>query len=407
MKSCWSCKEDLYSFLATETRRLEKLIDFNFSEASSEKYEKFLNLFEQSSSPDLWIQNFLKYFPEYGKSSLPFLDPAPETWPTLADTWPALENENKKKKKKTCISDGFQEEQKKFFRENGVLGPVKIDCFKDMDFSFLDELINHTGEKSEYFFKSKKIVDLALNNTLLNKVRSLLGDNVVLLNDTIVFLNPQQNPEATHSDIQGGSVLYGDEFFRDDPGFLNVWISISGTDSLKAPLHFFPGTHLFNIIPILAHLYTIRKNPERSSYYANLFTCLEGNEHVRRSLRLQIETLKETFDKDYLKSYTRQEIYTVPGECIFFNSHVIHGSSPNLSNVPRTALVFRYRQARAKPLNFGFPKGVLKSCLALPKGGEAMRSKNHTKIPIVQVLGKHHHKDYHVIDIEKIKSHIN
>ena len=405
MQTFWSPKEDLYSFLDAENQRLEKLIDLNSSELSQKKYVKILDLFEHYSPTDLWIRKFLTCFPEYGKNSYSFPDLPPDTWPKLSNTWPILKNKNEKNKK-TTKSEGFNEGQKQFFKKNGILGPIKIDCFKNMDFSFFDEIITHSGEKSKYFFKSKKIIDLAIHDTLLSKVQDLIGDNVVLLDDTIVFINPHQNAEATHSDIQGGSVLFGDDFFRDDPGFLNVWISISGTDSLKAPLHFFPGTHRFSIIPILTHLYAIHKHPERLPYYSNLFACLGENEHVRRSLRLHIETLKETFEKDLLKRYVRQEIYTNPGECIFFNSHMLHGSSPNLSNTPRTAIVFRYRQAEVKPLDFGFPQDILNSCLELPKNHDTSTYKILPEVPVVQVLGNQQHKGYRVIDVEKIKSHI-
>lgn len=405
MQAFWGPKEDLYSFLDDETQRLEKLIDLNSAEISPKKYAKILNLFEQYSPTDLWVQKFLTCFPEYGKGSYLFPEPAPNTWPTLANTCPIFKSEyNKNKKIKK--SEGFNEDQKQFFKKNGILGPIKIDFFQNMDFSFFEEVITHSGEKSKYFFKSNKIIDLAIHDKLLSKVQDLIGENVVLLDDTIVFINPHQNAEATHTDIQGGTVLFGDDFFRDDPGFLNVWISISGTDCLKAPLHFFPGTHRFSIIPTLTHLYAIHKHPERLPYYSNLFACLGGNEHVRRSLRLHIETLKETFEKDLLKRYVRQEIYTDPGDCIFFNSHVLHGSSPNLSNTPRIAIVFRYRQAEAKPLNFGFPQDILNSCLELPKNYETMDYKTLPEVPVVQVLGNQQHKGYRVIDVEKIRSHI-
>lgn len=386
MKKFWRSKESLNLFLSDEIFRAQTLINNKpFKKSSNHKHLR--SLFKNCELTSCWINDFLSFFPEYKKSSPIFCEKI------KINTWPKLQKEEIEDQHADYMTKGgFSSTEKMFFKQNGVLGPIKINTFKSKNFSFLKELIVHSGDKSNYLFQSKDMLNLAANGEILSKVQSLLGKDVVILDDTVLLINPGQNVDVTHSDVQGHASLLGDQFFRNDPGVLNVWISVSGTNDLKSPLHFFPGSHHFPIIPSLEHLRVICRHPEKAFYYSNLFSFLGKEEHNRRAHRLHMETLKEVFHEIYLERYIRQEIYTEPGECIFFNSHVLHGTSKNVSDSPRISIVFRYRKATAKPLAEGSPF----LCFQIKQ-----KDKNGMKeIPVIQILGNKHHSSYQIANTE-------
>ena len=316
-------------------------------------------------------------------------------------TWPRLREINSfdfldfLEDKQSLTRDQFN-----FYNKKGVLGPIKLEFLDQIDLKVFEKIITHQGDLSDYYYKSQKILSIAIHPEVLSKVKSILGENVILLNDTIIYVAPNKQLDATHSDIQGGATIMGDNFYDNDSGFLNVWVSITGTNSKNAPLHFFPGTHQWPINPIILHIESISKHPEKINYFAKLFTIFDKSEYIRRSHRLHLQVINDIYPQHILSDIQRYEIYTKPGECIFFHPHVLHGSFTNQTSKPRISIALRYRKAEDKPMNFGFTRENLLHYYTDSELDGLGLDHKEDKLPALQVAGNKHHKKYKAVRVD-------
>ena len=292
------------------------------------------------------------------------------------------------------------EDQAQFMRENGYLGPMKLHSLTPSSIASIKKTISCEGAISNFYFQSKQIMDLAVNPEILAKVESIIGDNVVFINDTVLVVNPDGGQlDVNHTDIQGSTSILGGEFYADDPGILNVWISVSGTNPDNAPLQLFPGTHTLGIIPIASHIKCIQESRNGKEYYSKLFALLEplGKIHVTRSLRMNIETMLRS-DLSRYQETKRTELYTDPGDCILFNGHIFHGTTQNSTDAPRMAVALRYRSATHAPIYSGLTIDSVQDLFSSEEIAAMSLTANASKVNIIQVLGNNHHHEYHPIN---------
>lgn len=390
----WNIKEDLRTFLLMESSRMRNLLStINLSDEEKNRCAKMKSILSSSEILAEAKEDFLNVIHEYGESW--GNDKPKEDWPRLNHK--IIGNRNFEN------SGGFYFTRTEidFYQQNGVVGPIKLTTLDKRILESLSTKSTSKGAISNFYFKFSEILKLVKNTEILSKVRSILGDNVVFINDTILVVPPGDQLDVTHSDIQGSSAHLGTEFYRGDSGILNVWISITEINKNNSPLHVFPSTHLWGISSLYSHLTCIKKNLSEVDYYSKLL-ALEGDKmHVTRSLRLNAESILEHYSEEELSNICRAEIYTEPGECVFFNGHIIHGSTTNDTDKVRIAVALRYRVATAPPIYAGFTKDVLDKIYSEEEIKMFKMPKDGRKA-IIQVLGDKHHNDYCPIDTDSL-----
>lgn len=311
-----------------------------------------------------------------------------------------------------------------FYLEQGVLGPIRIKTisaetlqviskkFKD----FHKEYNRNLG--SVYtMLRDRHLFELATNPEILSKVSSILGRNLMLCNFTVNELAPGMGKSTIetggmvdslncHSDLASGSQYHfelGTNAIRNltlDNRCVNVWLSISGTDSQNAPLYFFPKTHHWEITSPFTHIDRAKGDPKLLNHVLKLLAFSHGSAPRRIGLyNVEFKDLLSSRYKSQIPHIHRTEIYTQPGECIFFNAHTRHGSGVNFSEKMRLALTLRFNTAMTEAGGFENAGSVVTRAEREELGiGEDKRK------PMIQVMGTEHHPNNLPVDISKLRS---
>lgn len=323
---------------------------------------------------------------------------------------------------KTSQTDGEEYLTKRevdFYLENGVVGPISIKSIsKDNLFSVLEKFKNFHKEYNRNLgsvytmLKTNCLFDLATNKEILSKVSSILGPNLMLCNFTINELAPGMGKSTIetggmvhalncHSDLASGAQYHFETKTNHiknltlDNQCVNVWLSISGTNSFNAPLYFFPKTHHWEITTPFTHIDKARNNPEALDHVLRLLSFNHGS--APRRIGLYNEEFKDLWSSKYrflLPKIQRTEIYTQPGDCIFFNAHTRHGSGFNNSSKLRLAITMRFNTAMTEAGGQENAGSVVTQIEREELGIVADKRK-----PMIQVLGQNHHPNNLPINI--------
>lgn len=406
----WVEKESMHSFLESSCAEIQNYIesfDLNYEENLRYNFlKKSLPLSSTFTKSD--TNEFLKFLPEFkyrvecNNSRI---------------VWPKLKSDIKEEK---IISKGkissLDSEQLAFYRKFGVIGPIQLTSLMPGQLDNLCKISlkekRSNKENESVHIVSKNILELASNEGILSKISSILGNNIILLMGLIHVIPPHQNPGKSflshsipHSDFGLVEDRFEPGFFEEnggDAGFLNVWISLTGTNEDHAPLNFFPTTHHWGLIPISEYLKCASKDTSKIDYFFRAMSFI-GNKHIIARMALNCEVLLRHSDPE-LHSIRRTQIYAEPGGIIIFNGHTLHNISLNRTNSPRIAVSFRYRNALEKPLtpiNFGLTNERLSSLYTEEELKEINFSKTQ-KTPAIQILGNKCHQDYQTININRL-----
>ncbi len=307
------------------------------------------------------------------------------------------------------------------YLEEGVVGPINIgtlnqNVLRPIAEKFHNFYTNHHRNLGSVYtmLNNKCMLDLATNSTILAKVSSILGDNIMLANMTVNALAPGQGKSTTetggmvdalncHSDLSSGSQYH----FEPDTDWIknlalnnqcvNVWVSVSGTDPMNAPLYFFPKTHQWEIPTPLTYLDLAGNDPDP---VLKLLSFRQGSAVRRIGLyNEEYQYLLSSRYKPLLSQILQTEIYTQPGDCILFNAHTRHGSGVNLSSKPRLAITMRFNTAMTEAGGMESAGSVL--TLTERKALGILGDK---KKPMIQVMGNKHHSNNVPVDISHLKN---
>jgi hypothetical protein len=144
--------------------------------------------------------------------------------------------------------------------------------------------------------------ELSRSELILNPLREILGGEVRLFKDKLVYRMVGTPGYNTHQDYSWW------EEFPDD--LVNVMIAVDGADADNGALEFFPGHH------------------------NRLFTPPGAMRNLNRSESNEININSGTIIK------------TMPGDVVFFHCKLPHRSGPNVSSRLRRQLYFTYSAAR-------------------------------------------------------------
>ena len=154
-----------------------------------------------------------------------------------------------------------------------------------------------TYRTSGAFFQS------AFDTPMLNLIEAILGPDIEL------FLDGQclyKEPAGGHPKLLHQDAAY---FEHKHEGPVGVLTYVVDTDLNNGALHVIPGSHQLGVL-----------------------------EHVDTFSHLGLDTERWTFEQAL-------PICGGPGDAIFFNVKLIHGSKPNWSIRPRPVFIHRYRRA--------------------------------------------------------------
>lgn len=318
--------------------------------------------------------------------------------------------------------DYLKDRERSFYLENGVLGPLNIRTLNSEKLQIISQKFqdfhkNHNRNLGSVYtmLKNRCLLDLATNKEILDKVSSILGKNIMLCNVTINELAPGMGKSTIetggmvdslncHSDLSSGSQYHFEVGINSitnltlDNRCVHVWVSISGTDKENAPLYFFPKTHHWEITTPFTYLDHTKNDPIALNHILKLLSFKQGSAARRIGLyNVEYQYLLSSKYNKLLSNIRRTEIYTKPGDCILFNAHTRHGSGFNASTSSRLAVTMRYNTALTEAGGQETAGSVL--TMAERKSLGILDDKRK---PMIQVLGKHHHKNNLPIDIQSL-----
>ncbi|MFE4570352.1 phytanoyl-CoA dioxygenase family protein [Paenibacillus chitinolyticus] len=146
----------------------------------------------------------------------------------------------------------------------------------------------------DYHRKNEKIKRLSLKPQLFAYLEQLIGEEALIISTSYYFKSPSTRGLPLHQDNYAFGVSPGTTYA--------AWISLDSSDEDNGGMTFVPGTHSLDL-----------QVPEGDASDVRRYFSDEGQ---------------------WLKDYETAEMVKVatnPGDVIFFNGNIVHGSSDNLS----------------------------------------------------------------------------
>jgi len=146
----------------------------------------------------------------------------------------------------------------------------------------------------DYHRKNEKIKRLSLKPQLFAYLEQLIGEEALIISTSYYFKSPSTRGLPLHQDNYAFGVSPGTTYA--------AWISLDSSDEGNGGMTFVPGTHSLDL-----------QVPEGDTSDVRRYFSDEGQ---------------------WLKDYETAEtvkVATNPGDVIFFNGNIVHGSSDNLS----------------------------------------------------------------------------
>ncbi|MFB7814482.1 phytanoyl-CoA dioxygenase family protein [Paenibacillus chitinolyticus] len=146
----------------------------------------------------------------------------------------------------------------------------------------------------DYHRKNEKIKRLSLKPQLFDYLEQLIGEEALIISTSYYFKSPSTRGLPLHQDNYAFGVSPGTTYA--------AWISLDSSDEDNGGMTFVPGTHSLDL-----------QVPEGDASDVRRYFSDEGQ---------------------WLKDYETAEMVKVatnPGDVIFFNGNIVHGSSDNLS----------------------------------------------------------------------------
>ncbi len=379
-KGNWSLRENFYDYSHKKMGNLMRYVD---SLSSSEKETATLQ----------------KIKTEYSKFTGKPVDIFPFT-PSIEQITRTVEDGG----------DGFlSKEEIQFYIAHGLVGPMPLKSLKpdflQSIYTQFTGITNTLGSKGyrdvrvRQEWVSLEILELASNVEIVSRVSSLLGENIKIRFTGIHEIPPKTGAFAAatndkiaafcaHSDLNLGSRLskIGLSHSPVDTDSINVWISITGTGPDNAPLFLFPRTHRWPIFTPLKYLDHARENPEQLERTFRLLSIGEFGSEIVANHALFYHYLHHSPLRNELFEIPEIEVYTQPGDCIIFSTHLQHGSEINQTEQPRLGISVRYSRATNKE-NTDTVR-LLRSLFSKEELFRLGIKENDSRAPILQILGR-------------------
>lgn len=395
----WSINEDLHGYLLERIRNLNR-------------YFKDLPRSEAEENLSLKIKQ--RYLSNEGynyRASLPY---------RLNFKSPNITQEN-------SGAGFFSWRDMEFYMRNGFVGPVKIKSVSGQRLAevhqrFTGMLKGTTPDQNRLKilrqeWRDVDVLDLVTNPEIVAKVSSLLGKNIKMRFTSMHEVPPGLGSFSdmtnghipdfyAHSDMNlGTAVIPRNDTEKPfcDRDAVSVWISISGTNADNAPLFVFPGTQKWEITTPLTYLEHTKDKPEALDETCKLLSTKGFANQLNANHKLYYDFLTSSHYRTLLPHARRMELYMEPGECLFFTTHLLHGSGINLTRVSRLGMSIRYSSAMNPENEENLT--VIRELFSEEERARLGLKEGDDRIPIIQVLGSEHHPrsvPVNVIELRKI-----
>lgn len=319
----------------------------------------------------------------------------------------------------------FSERELAFYLENGFVGPRKISSIstgilKKMHERFSGMLKGSTPDQNRskvlrQEWRDVDVFDLVTNKEIVSRISSILGDNIKMRYTSMHEVPPGEGSfsEMTkghiadfyaHSDMNLGTAVIPKE--DTVPPFCDVdavsaWVSISGTNAHNAPLFFFPKTHQWDITTPLTFLENTKNDKKALALTCKLLSTRSWANQLNAQHYLFYNYLLNSHYQQMLETTRKTEMYMERGECVFFTTHLLHGSGVNYQPLSRLGISIRYSRATnpENEENLSVVKGLFSESERVQLG----LKKDEDRIPIFQVLGTKHHEKSVPVDLVELR----
>jgi len=175
---------------------------------------------------------------------------------------------------------------------------------QDSSFPLISLFPPHRG-----IMEDQLLWEYAVHPRILSVVAQFLGEQPLIVGSTCFFKPPGDKGLALHQD--------NFEIGASPEGTCAAWVSIEKSEKVNGGLMFVPGSHKLGLIPPIAL--------GHHSYFGQLVSVPTG--------------------------YKLVQLDTLPGDVVFFDGNVIHGSKANVSkNRWRRAFVTHYVKENIKSI---------------------------------------------------------
>ncbi len=320
----------------------------------------------------------------------------------------------------------FSERELDFYFENGFIGPKTIksvsqERLKALHSRFTGMLQGSTPDQSRLKilrqeWRDPDVFDLVTNPEIVSKVSSLLGPNIKMRFTSMHEVPPGEGSFAcmtnqqisdfyAHSDMNLGTAAIPRVDTQDpfcDKDAISVWISISGTTEHNAPLFVFPGTHKWDITTPLTYLNQFKDDPNALLETGKLLATKGFANQLNANHYLFYKYLLASSEQSRLCETSRTEMYMQPGDCLFFTTHLLHGSKINTTAISRLGMSIRYSRATNEENNENLT--IVRSLFTDEEQLEMGLEKGDERTPIFQVLGNAHHEKSKPVNLAALRN---
>lgn len=335
---------------------------------------------------------------------------------------------NLKVSKKTAENSGpsfLSEREVAFYLEHGFVGPshmpsISKEGLKKVHGRFSGMLKGSTPEQNRakvlrQEWRDLDVFDLVTNKEIVSKISSLLGDNIKMRYTSMHEVPPGEGSfsEMTqgqipdfyaHSDMNLGTAVIPKADTEKpfcDVDAVSAWVSISGTTPDNAPLFVFPKTHEWDITTPLTFLEQARHDKQALDLTCKLLSTRSWANTLNAQHYLFYNYLLNSQYRQMLATTKKTEMYMGVGECLFFTTHLLHGSGINQLPVSRLGLSIRYSRA-TNPENEE-NLSVVNELFSERERAQLGLKENERRIPIFQVLGTEHHENTVPVDLTELR----
>ncbi len=151
----------------------------------------------------------------------------------------------------------------------------------------------------------------------------------------------------------------------------------------------------------MTYLQQTQSDPQALALTCKLLATKGFANQLNANHYLLYNYLLATKDPSILRKPLRTEMYMPAGHCLFFTTHLLHGSKLNTTDVSRLGMSIRYSLATNEENNENL--SIAKGLFSKEELSRLGIQENDDRVPIFQVLGNEHHEKSKPINLAAMR----